>query len=81
MGHLLGLNAWALIGLSGIESLGPTEELDLRIRPKKEFGPNLVNWANDEPCIILGFFDQELGLGLGLIMDKGKWPFTLRLGH
>ena len=41
----------------------------------------MENWDNDGPCIIFGFLDQELGLGLGPIMDRVKWLFILSLGH
>ena len=81
MDHLLGLNAWVLIGLSEYECFGPSGELDLKIRPNKDLGPSLENWANDGPCIALDFLDQELGLGLGPIMDRVKWQFSLGLGY
>ena len=39
LGHLLGLNAWALVGIFEYECFGQSEGLYLMIRPKKELGP------------------------------------------
>ena len=39
LGHLLGLNAWALFRLLDMSVFGLIGKLDLRIRPNKELGP------------------------------------------
>ena len=59
LGHLLGLKAWAHISLPEYECFRPSEELYIRIRPNKEFGTNLENWANNGPCINLGFWIKK----------------------
>jgi len=38
--------------------------MDHGVKPNKEVGPTLVNWANNEPCIkTFKGMDLELGLG------------------
>ena len=41
------------------------------VKPNKEVGPNLVNWANNGPCIKT-FKVMDLELGLGPIKENGN---------